>query len=275
MPEEDDPRSAPLAEAGRRFLLRPDATFLNHGSYGACPAPVFETYQRWQRELEAEPVEFLGRRIRSLLADARAPLAAYLGAGQDDLVFVPNATHGVNIVARSLQKLLREGDEVLGTDHEYGAVERTWRFVTEQVGAIYRPQPMSLPMRDQTEMVGRIWAGVTERTRILVLSHITSPTALILPVRELIRRARERGIITVVDGAHAPGQIPLALDDLGADFYAGNCHKMALDRKRRGIEPLAQPTLERHRVGVTLAPHIQLGDQGEQGTALVIEIGAL
>jgi isopenicillin-N epimerase len=103
MPEEDDLRSAPLAEAGRHFLLRPDITFLNHGSYGACPAPVFEAYQRWQCELESEPVEFLGRRIRSLLAEAREPLAAYLGAERDDLVFVPNATYGVNIVARSLQ----------------------------------------------------------------------------------------------------------------------------------------------------------------------------
>ncbi len=116
--EPNDSGSAPLAEAGRHFLLRPDVTFLNHGSYGACPAPVFETYQRWQRELESEPVEFLGRRIRPLLEEARAPLAAYLGAGQDDLVFVPNATNGMNIVARSLQKLLRPGDVVLGTDHE-------------------------------------------------------------------------------------------------------------------------------------------------------------
>ena len=208
MPEWNDSRSAPLAEAGRYFLLRPDVTFLNHGSFGACPAPVFETYQRWQRELEAEPVEFLGRRIRSLLEEARAPLAAYLGVERDDLVFVPNATHGVNIVARSLQKLLRAGDEVLGTDHEYGAVERTWRFLTEQVGAVYHSQPVSLPALDHAEMVEQIWAGVTERTRILVVSHITSPTALILPVQELIRRARERGIITVVDGAHAPRPHP-------------------------------------------------------------------
>jgi isopenicillin-N epimerase len=185
--------------------------------------------------LEAEPVEFLGRRIRSLLEEAREPLATYLGVERDDLVFVPNATHGVNIVARSLQKLLRPGDEVLGTDHEYGAVERTWRFLTEQVGAVYRLQPVSLPVRDHAEIVEQIWAGVTERTRILVVSHITSPTALILPVQELIRRARERGIITVVDGAHAPGQIPLALGGLGADFYAGNCHKWMCSPKGSGF----------------------------------------
>jgi isopenicillin-N epimerase len=235
MSEQDEHRCAPLAEAGRHFLLRRDVTFLNHGSYGACPAPVFETYQRWQRELESEPVEFLGRRIRSLLTAAREPLAAYLGASQHDLVFVPNATHGMNVVARSLQKLLRAGDEVLGTDHEYGAVERTWRFLTEQVGATYRSQQVSLPQRDHDELTGQIWAGVTLRTRILVVSHITSPTALILPVRELIRRARERGIITVVDGAHAPGHIPLALEDLGADFYCGNLHKWLCAPKGSGF----------------------------------------
>lgn len=235
MSEQDDPNTAPLAAAGHHFLLRPDITFLNHGSYGACPAPVFETYQRWQRELESEPVEFLSRRIRPLLAEARAPLAAYLGAGCDDLVFVPNATHGMNVVARSLQRLLRADDEVLGTDHEYGAVARTWRFLTEQVGAVYRPQLVSLPQRDQAELVEQVWAGVTERTRILVISHITSPTALILPVRELIRRARERGIISVVDGAHAPGQIPLDLEELGADFYTGNCHKWLCAPKGSGF----------------------------------------
>jgi isopenicillin-N epimerase len=235
MTEPDGSRSAPLAEAGRHFLLRPGVTFLNHGSYGACPAPVFATYQRWQRELEAEPVEFLGRRIRPLLAEARAPLADYLGVGQDDLVFVPNATHGMNIVARSLQKLMRAGDEVLGTNHEYGAVERTWRFLTEPVGAIYHTQSISLPARDQAEVVEQVWAGVTERTRILVVSHITSPTALILPVQQLIHRARERGIITVVDGAHAPGQIALTLDDLGADFYTGNLHKWVCGPKGSGF----------------------------------------
>jgi isopenicillin-N epimerase len=235
MPDQDRSKTAPLAEAGRYFLLRPDVTFLNHGSFGACPGPVFETYQRWQRELEAEPVEFLGRRIRSLLAEARAPLAAYLDVGQDDLVFVPNATHGMNIAARSLQKLLRAGDEVLGTEHEYGAVERTWRFLTEQAGAVYRSQPVRLPARDHAEVVERIWAGVTERTRVLVVSHITSPTALILPVHDLIRRARERDIITIVDGAHAPGQISLALNDLGADFYAGNLHKWVCAPKGSGF----------------------------------------
>ena len=112
-----------VAEAGCEFLLRPGVAFLNHGSFGACPRPVFAEYQRWQRLLEEEPVEFLGRRLDDLLAEARAPLGAYLGASPDDLVFVPNATYGMNIIAHSLP--LAPGDEVLGNTHEYGAVERT------------------------------------------------------------------------------------------------------------------------------------------------------
>ena len=212
-----------IAKAGYEYLLRPGIAFLNHGSFGACPRPVFETYQGWQRELALQPVEFLARRLHDLLGNAREQLAAYVGTKADNLVFVPNATHGVNIVAHSLR--LELGDEVLGTSHEYGAVERTWRFICGQVGAQYRSQPISLPATDAETVVEQFWAGVTERTRVIVLSHITSPTALVLPIAAICQRAAERGILTVVDGAHAPGQIDLNLDALGADFYTGNCHK--------------------------------------------------
>lgn len=224
---------APVAEAGRAFLLRPGVAYLNHGGYGACPQPVFETYQRWQRELEGEPVEFLARRLGGLLGEARAALAAYLGTRADDLVFVPNATHGMNIVARALD--LRPGDEILGTDHEYGAVERTWRFLCARSGARYHAVPVTLPVTTPEALVEQVWAGVTERTRALVVSHITSPTALIFPLAELCRRARERGILTVIDGAHAPGQIDLTLDALSADFYLGNCHKWLCAPKGAGF----------------------------------------
>ena len=230
----DGVSEAPVAgDVGRAFLLREGVAFLNHGSFGACPQPVFETYQRWQRELEAEPVEFLGRRIDELLGEARAALGAYVGADGDDLVFVPNATTGVNIVARSLD--LRPGDEVLGTDHEYGAVERTWTYLCERQGAHYRAQPIALPVTDAESVVEQLWQGVTERTRAIIISHITSPTALTLPVAEICRRARERGILTVVDGAHAPGHISLDLEALGADFYSGNCHKWLCGPKSAGF----------------------------------------
>ena len=225
--------TAPIAEAGNQFLLRAGVTYLTHGTFGACPAPVFETYQRWQRELEEQPVEFLGRRIDALLRAAREPLARYLDAQPEDLVFVPNATHGVNIVARSLA--LGPGDEVVVNDLEYGAVERTWRYICGQRGATYRSAPVTLPVTSHQALADEIWSAVTSRTRVLVISHITSATALILPVAEICQRARAAGILTLVDGAHAPGQIPLALDDLGADFYAGNCHKWLCAPKGAGF----------------------------------------
>jgi isopenicillin-N epimerase len=214
------------------FLLDPDTVFLNHGSYGACPRGVFAEYQRWQLELERNPVEFLGRRSAALLAEARERLAAYVGAQRDDLVFVANATTGVNTVARSL--VLRPGDEVLATDHEYGACDAAWRFVCERVGAHYRTVEIPLPFA-AAEFVPRLLAAVTPRTRLLFVSHITSTTALRFPVEALCAEARQRGIATLIDGAHAPGQIALDLNALGADFTAGNCHKWLCSPKGAGF----------------------------------------
>lgn len=231
-----------------QFLLRPGIIYLNHGSYGACPRPVFEAYQHYQLELERHPGAFLGRCSSELLPEARRSLAAYVGADSDDVVYVTNATTGINIVARSLA--LEAGDEVLTSDHEYGAMDRTWQFVCAKRGARYVRQPLPLPVASAEQAVEAIWSGVTARTRVLFLSHITSPTALILPMAELIRRARAAGIITVVDGAHAPGQIPLALAELGVDYYTGNCHKWMLSPKgsgylyaRREMQHLLEPLI--------------------------------
>ncbi|MGD1148355.1 MAG: aminotransferase class V-fold PLP-dependent enzyme [Thermoanaerobaculaceae bacterium] len=228
------------------FMLRPGMTYLNHGSFGACPRPVFERYQAWQRELEEQPVEFLGRRFAALMRDVRAALAAFLGADPDDLVFVPNATTGLNAVARSIP--LKPGDEVLATDHEYGALDRTWTFMCEKARARYVRQPVPFPVESEEQVVEAVWAGVTPRTRVLFLSHITSTTALVFPVVELVRRARERRIVSVIDGAHAPGQLTLDLRALGADFYAGNCHKWMNAPKgsaflyaRREVQPQVEP----------------------------------
>ena len=205
------------------FLLDPDVTFLNHGSFGATPRAVFERYQEWQRELEREPVLFLARRLDGLLAEARDALGAYVDADPDDLVFVPNATSGVNIAARAVG--LARGDEVLSTNLEYGALDLAWEHVCGHVGARYVRTPIPLPLADDQEVVETIWAGVNEHTRVLYVSHHTSATALTLPVAELCRRARERGIVTVVDGAHVPGHLALSLRELDPDFYSGNCHK--------------------------------------------------
>ncbi len=222
-----------MAELRELFLLRKDVVFLNHGSFGACPRPVLAEYGRWQRELEEEPVEFLDRRFDGLLAEARRALAASLGCDPLDLVYVPNATTAMNLVARSLP--LGSGDEVLSTDHEYGAVDRMWRYVCAERGAHYVRAEVPVPVRSSEEVVEAVWSRRSSRTRVLSLSHITSPTALLFPVEELVRRAREAGILTVIDGAHAPGQIPLNLETLGADFYAGNCHKWLLSPKGAGF----------------------------------------
>ncbi len=206
-----------------QFLLDPDIAFLNHGSFGACPRPVFEAYQGWQRELERQPVELLSRRSTALLAEARARLAAFLGVGPETVIFFPNPTTAVNMVARSLR--LQPGDEILTTDHEYGALDRTWLFMARRSGAHYLRQTVPLPVTSPADFIEAFWAGVGPRTRVIFISHLTSPTALIFPVAEICRRAREAGILTIVDGAHAPGQLPLNLAQVGADLYAGACHK--------------------------------------------------
>jgi isopenicillin-N epimerase len=226
------------------FLLDPETVFLNHGSFGACPAEVFAAYQGWQRELERNPVEFLGRRSAGLLLHARERLAAHLGASAQDLVFVPNATTGVNIVARSLA--LRPGDEVLATDHEYGACDATWRFVCARAGASYRHVEIPLPF-DAEGFAERLLAAATPRTRLIFASHISSTTALTFPVARLCAAARERGIASLIDGAHAPGQIALDLEAMGADYYTGNCHKWLCAPKGAGflhVRPERQAALD-------------------------------
>lgn len=239
------------------FLLDPEVVFLNHGSFGAVPRPVFEEYQRRQAEVERQPVLFF-RRADDLLAGARQTLADYLTCEADDLVFVPNATSGLNIVIRSLP--LREGDEILTTDHEYGALNNTWEFARAKAGARYIHHPIPLPAQSREAIVEDFWRAVTPRTRVIYLSHITSPTALILPIEEICRRARAAGIMTIIDGAHAPGHIPIDLAALDVDIYAGNCHKWLCAPRgsaflwvRREHQPLVEPMIVSHgwRPGAT------------------------
>jgi isopenicillin-N epimerase len=228
------------------FLLDPDVIYLNHGMAGACSKPVFETYQHWQLELERQPAAFLARKADTLLAEARSALADYLGCRKDEIVYFPNPTSALNVVARSLD--LKEGDEILSSDHEYGAMDRTWRFVCSRRGARYIQAPIPLPLSDPKEILDRLWEGVSERTRAIFLSHITSPTAITLPAKEVCARAREEGILTIIDGAHVPGQIDLDLDLLGADFYSGACHKWLCAPKgasflyaRRDVQDMLEP----------------------------------
>ena len=213
----------------QHFLLDPSVVFLNHGSFGATPKPVFEVYQNWQLRLERQPVLFLGRELDGFLKESRRVLGIYLNADADDLVYIPNATHGVNIIAHSLQ--LKAGDEILTTDHEYGACDYTWNFICNKTSSKYIHQPIPLPVHSEEEIVNQFWSGVTPRTKVIYLSQITSPTALRLPVEQICQRAKKGGILTVIDAAHSPGQIQVDIQALGADIVFGNCHKWMLNVK--------------------------------------------
>ena len=191
------------------FLLDPDIVFLNHGSFGATPLPVFEVYQSWQRELENQPVQFLGYELRDRLTDVRSVIGQCFKTHPDNVVLIPNTTFGVNIVSRSLD--FQDGDEVLTTDHEYGACLNTLDFICKKNDVSLIRQPVPLPISSPEDILEAFWQGVTACTKLIFVSHITSPTALQFPVKAVCQRAAEQGILTLVDGAHAPGQIDLDL----------------------------------------------------------------
>lgn len=212
-----------------QFLLNPEVAYLNFGSYGACAKPIFENYQQWQRELEAEPCQFMNVNGPEYLKRSRTALAAYVNCDADDLVYVTNPSYAVNIVAKSLD--LQPGHEVLSTNIEYGACDRTWKYYCEKKGATYVRQPIMFPLDDPEQFVSNFTAGINERTKLIFLSHITSATALMLPVAEICKVARRQGILVFIDGAHAPGQVPLDLSALQPDMYTGACHKWMLTPK--------------------------------------------
>jgi isopenicillin-N epimerase len=212
-----------------QFLLDPTITFLNHGSFGACPQPIFDEYQRFQRELELDPVHFIQKKLPVYLKQAKAPLAEFVGCNPKDFFFVPNPTVAINTVMRSLQ--LQPGDEILATNHEYGAMDRTWHFYCKKTGAKYVRQPITLPVVSKEQMIAEFWKGYTSKTKVIFLNHISSSTALIFPVKEICDKAQELGLITIVDGAHVPGHIDLDLADLNPDFYTGTLHKWMLAPK--------------------------------------------
>lgn len=212
-----------------QFLIDPEITFLNFGSFGACPKPVFEEYQRQQLILEREPVQFIAVNSGPALAESRAALGKFINCDADDLVFVPNPSYAVNIVTRSMH--LQAGDEILSTNLEYGACDRAWNFICKKTGAKYIRQPISLPLTTKEQFIEDFFAGYSAKTKIVFIGQITSSTALILPVKEICEEAKRRGLITFVDGAHVPGHIPFDLSKLEADFYTGACHKWMMSPK--------------------------------------------
>jgi isopenicillin-N epimerase len=212
-----------------QFLLDPSITFLNHGSFGACPKPIFEEWQRFQRELESDPVEFIQKKLPKYLKTAKMPLAKFLGCNQEDFFFVPNPTVAINTIMRSLQ--LQPGDEILATNHEYGAMDRTWHFYCKKSGAKYVRQPISLPVVSKEQIIEEFWKGYNSNTKVVFLNQMSSSTALIFPVKEICDKAQALGLITIVDGAHVPGHIDLNISELNPDFYTGTLHKWMLAPK--------------------------------------------
>jgi isopenicillin-N epimerase len=239
------------SEHRRHWLLDPTVSYLNHGSFGACPIPVLEHQRRLCERMERQPVQFLARELEPLLDDARAQLGAFVGAAAEDLVWVNNATTGVNAVLRSLD--LRPEDELLTTDHEYNACRNALDVAAAQVGARVVVVRVPFPIASPDEVVERIVARVTPRTKLALLDHVTSQTGLVLPVGQLVAGLRARGVETLVDGAHAPGMLDLDLESIGAAYYTGNCHKWMCAPKgaaflhvRRDLQPQVRPVVISH-----------------------------
>ena len=212
-----------------QFLLRDDITFLNFGSFGACVKPVFEQYQAFQLELEQEPVQFITVKGVEYLKKSRKALANYLSCDDNDLVFVTNPSYAVNIIAKSFN--LKAGDEILATNLEYGACDKTWNYYCNKVGAKYIRQEIPFPLTTTEEFVEAFFKGLTSKTKLVFISHITSTTGLRLPAEAICKKAKELGLMTFVDGAHAPAQIDLNLSTLQADIYTGACHKWMMTPK--------------------------------------------
>ena len=211
------------------FLLDSNITFLNHGSFGACPKPIFEEFQRLQLELEQEPVNFIQKKLPIYLKEAKKPLAKFIGCDAEDFFFTPNPTFAVNTIMRSLN--LQKDDEILTTNHEYGAMDRTWNFYCKKSGAKYIRQEILLPIISKEQILEEFWKGYNSNTKVIFLNQISSSTALIFPVKEICDKAQQLGLITIVDGTHVPGHIDLNISELNPDFYTGTLHKWMLAPK--------------------------------------------
>ena len=230
-----------------QFLLRKDINFLNFGSFGATPKPVFEYYQQWQKVLEAEPVQFIAFDGVEYLSTSRAALAQFIHVDdKDDLVYVTNPSFAVNIIAKAFP--LEEGDEILATDIEYGACDRTWDYYCEKKKAVYKRQKINLPITTKEQFIEDFFKGLTPKTKAIFIGHITSATALIFPVKEICEIAKSKGLITIVDGAHAPAQVDLRINELEVDFYVGACHKWMMAPKgasflyaHKSVQHLCEP----------------------------------
>ena len=221
-----------------QFLIDPTVAYLNHGSYGACPIPVFEAYQAYQKELETEPASLLYRDFASRIQKSREQLALFLNCQSDQLAFVRNATYGMNMAANSVD--LQPGDKVLATNFEYGAVERMWEMICAERGAELVKVKIPLPYQSSEAMIQLFKSQIDSSIKVITFPHISAATAQLFPIKDLVQLAKSHGAISVIDGAHAPGQINMNLKDIDADFYVGNCHKWMLSPKGVGFVYVAR-----------------------------------
>jgi isopenicillin-N epimerase len=250
MPNTSDPSRLSAIQPDA-WLLDSDVTFLNHGSFGACPRVVLERQRELRLEMEREPVDFLVRKMPGLIDESRDALSRLIGADPADVVFVQNATGGVNSVIRSLE--FRPGDEILVTAHDYNACRNVIRYVAQRTGAVVVQAELPLPIGSARQVIDAILERVTPRTRLAMLDHITSPTALVFPIEEIVRELDRRGVDTLIDGAHGPAMVPLDMNRMGAAYYTGNCHKWLCAPKavgflhvRRDRQQGIQPTIVSH-----------------------------
>jgi len=239
------PNDESWAALAGQWTLRGGVSYLNHGSFGPSPRPVLAARQAWIERLESEPMDFLVRELDDLLAEARRALGRFVGCAGDDLIFVDNATVGMNLVAANVR--LAPGDEVLVNDHEYGAVLRTWERTCRRAEATLVVARLPCPMTDAGEVVDALFRRATDRTRLIVFSHVTSPTAIVLPADAICRRAQELGIPVCIDGPHAIAMRHIDLAQLGCDYYTASCHKWLCAPFGSGflyVHPRRQATME-------------------------------
>jgi isopenicillin-N epimerase len=212
-----------------QFILSKHITHLNHGSFGACPKPIFDNYQFWQLKLEQEPVNFYVNEGMQHLEKSRDALATYINCDAQNIVFTTNPSYAINIIAKGFN--LKEGDEILSSNLEYGALIKTWDYYCKKAKAKFIKSEITLPISSKEQIIDEFFKNVSSKTRAIFISQITSSTALILPVKEICERAKELDLITIVDGAHVPGHIDLDLSKLKVDIYTGACHKWMLTPK--------------------------------------------
>ena len=205
-----------------QFMLDPKITHLNHGSFGATPKPIFNSLVNWQKKLELNPSKHIYDTF-DFLKESRSSLASYINCDKDDVVFVPNPSTALNTIIKSLN--LNPGDEILSTNHEYETLDRTWKYISKNTGSKYIQVPISLPLKSENNFIECFLKKITSKTKIIFLSQITSSTGLIFPIEKICKIAKEKNIISIIDGAHVPGHIDLDIKKLNPDVYTGACHK--------------------------------------------------